>query len=131
MGVKEKYSRLIQLAKDSNVRNLDVNEENNVLYIAGTTTADTKDKIWNLYNQIDPDMRSADLVMNIDVEGGERVESAVGGDETYEIQPGDSLSKIAGKYSGLTWQKIYDANKDVIKDPDKVFPGQRIRIPKA
>jgi len=131
MGVKEKYSKLIQLAKDSNVRNLDVNEENNVLYIAGTTTADTKDKLWNLYNQLDPDMRSADLVMNVDVEGGERVESAAGGEETYEIQPGDSLSKIAGKHSGLTWQKIYDANRDVIKDPDKVFPGQRIRIPKA
>jgi nucleoid-associated protein YgaU len=49
----------------------------------------------------------------------------------YTIQSGDSLSKIAQKFYGnaADWQKIYNANKDLIKNPDKIFPGQKIVIP--
>jgi nucleoid-associated protein YgaU len=49
----------------------------------------------------------------------------------YSIQPGDSLSKIARKYYGnaADWQKIYNANKDKIKDPNMIYPGQKIIIP--
>ena len=49
----------------------------------------------------------------------------------YTIQSGDSLSKIAKRFYGNAgeWQKIYNANKDQIKDPDKIFPGQKIVIP--
>lgn len=49
----------------------------------------------------------------------------------YTIQPGDSLSKIAKKHYGNAdeWQKIYQANKEKIKNPDKIFPGQKIVIP--
>jgi len=49
----------------------------------------------------------------------------------YTIQPGDSLSKIAKRYYGNAgdWQKIYRANKDKIKDPNMIYPGQKIIIP--
>lgn len=49
----------------------------------------------------------------------------------YTIQPGDSLSKIAKKYYGnaAEWQKIHEANKSKIKDPNMIFPGQKIVIP--
>lgn len=50
----------------------------------------------------------------------------------YTIQKGDSLSKIAKETYGDTgsWQKLYDENKEVIgSDPNKIFPGQQIRIP--
>lgn len=51
--------------------------------------------------------------------------------KTYTIVSGDSLSKIAKREMGNAnaWQKIFEANKDVIKDPNKIFPGQKIRIP--
>lgn len=51
--------------------------------------------------------------------------------QTYEIQSGDSLSKIAKKFYGQAndWNKIYEANKDVIKDPNMIYPGQKIVIP--
>ncbi len=50
---------------------------------------------------------------------------------TYLVKSGDSLSKIAKREMGNAndWQKIFDANKDVIKDPNKIFPGQKIKIP--
>jgi len=121
MDLKDKYLKLIGYAQSSGVDNLSVIEKDNVLYISGTATTSVKDKIWEIYNEIDPDMRAGDLVLNIDIKAG--------GEEIYEIQPGDNLSKIAKKYPDMTWQKIFEANKDVIKDPDKIFPGQKIKIP--
>jgi nucleoid-associated protein YgaU len=49
----------------------------------------------------------------------------------YTIQSGDSLSKIARQFYGNAndWQKIYQANKDKIKDPNMIYPGQKIIIP--
>ncbi len=49
----------------------------------------------------------------------------------YEIQSGDTLSKIARKYyqDAMAYPKIFEANKEVIKDPNLIYPGQKIRIP--
>jgi nucleoid-associated protein YgaU len=49
--------------------------------------------------------------------------------QTYEVKAGDNLTKIAKNYSGITWKDIYEANRDLIKDPDKIFPGQVLKIP--
>ena len=51
--------------------------------------------------------------------------------EYYIIQSGDSLSKIAKKYyqDASAYPRIFDANKEVIQDADKIYPGQKIRIP--
>ena len=51
--------------------------------------------------------------------------------EYYVIQSGDSLSKIAKKYyqDAMQYPRIFDANKEVIKDADLIYPGQKIRIP--
>lgn len=49
----------------------------------------------------------------------------------YEVKSGDSLSKIAKREYGdaNAWNAIYEANRDILKDPDKIFPGQKLRIP--
>ena len=51
--------------------------------------------------------------------------------ETYEVKPGDSLSKIAKRHYGdaNAWKKIFDANTGILKDPNKIFPGQKLKIP--
>lgn len=51
--------------------------------------------------------------------------------EFYEIASGDTLSGIAKRYYGKAsaYTRIYDANRDIISDPDKIYPGQKIRIP--
>jgi nucleoid-associated protein YgaU len=48
-----------------------------------------------------------------------------------EVKPGDSLSKIAKQEYGDAnkWQLIFDANTDILKDPNKIFPGQKLKIP--
>jgi len=52
--------------------------------------------------------------------------------EYYEIQSGDTLSKIAKRVYGdaMAYKKIFEANREVIEDPDRIFVGQRIRLPK-
>lgn len=49
----------------------------------------------------------------------------------YTIQSGDTLSKIAKEYYGdaNAYTRIFEANREVIGDPDKIYPGQQIRIP--
>lgn len=51
--------------------------------------------------------------------------------EIYEIVSGDTLGGIAKKYYGNAskYVKIFEANKDIISDPNKIYPGQKIRIP--
>jgi nucleoid-associated protein YgaU len=51
--------------------------------------------------------------------------------EYYVIEKGDTLSAIAKKYYGKAsdYPRIFEANREVIKDPDMIFPGQKIRIP--
>ena len=121
MSLQDKYARLISYAKSNNVSDLSVTETGDVLHVSGKASAFVKDQIWNIYNQIDPDMRAGDMVLDI--------EALDGSEEIYEVKAGDSLSKIAAKYPGMTWQKIFDANKDTIKNPDLIHPGQQIRIP--
>ena len=54
------------------------------------------------------------------------------GEQTYTVQSGDNLSRIAGKFYGKQdWKRIYDANRDQLDDPDKIFPGQVLKIPAA
>ncbi len=53
------------------------------------------------------------------------------GGNTYTVQKGDSLSKIAKQHLGdaSAWKTIFEANRDVLDDPDKIFPGQTLKLP--
>lgn len=68
MALQEKYKPLIDAANAAGVSNLQVREQDNVLYIDGEAAGGKiKDQLWDVYNQVDPDFRSGDLVLNITV----------------------------------------------------------------
>ena len=56
-----------------------------------------------------------------------------GSEQSYTVVAGDSLSKIAKRFYGDAnkWQRIHEANRDLIKNPDLIYPGQKLRIPGA
>ena len=64
---------------------------------------------------------------------GTATAAAPAASQYYTIQSGDTLSKIAKEKYGdaNAYNKIFEANREVIGDPDKIYPGQRIRIPAA
>lgn len=51
----------------------------------------------------------------------------------YEVKSGDTLSKIAKQFYGDAnkYHQIFEANRPMLEDPDKIYPGQRLRIPAA
>ena len=51
--------------------------------------------------------------------------------KTYTVQPGDTLHKIARKYlgDGNAFMQIFNANRDQLTDPDKIKPGQVLKLP--
>lgn len=68
MALQDKYKELVDAANASGVANLQVREQDNVLYIDGEApSGQVKDELWNIYNKIDPDFRAGDLVMDINV----------------------------------------------------------------
>ena len=121
MDLQSKYRELIDAASTRGVSNLQVRQQENVLYIDGTApTNEAKQQLWDIYNRIDPDYRSGDLVMNLEL--------AEGATQEHVVAKGESLSKIGQKY-GVAWKEIYEANRDQIKDPDLIQPGWKLKIP--
>lgn len=123
MSIQEKYQSLIDMANSSNISGLNVTEGEGFIKIEGSApSADVKQRLWDEYGRLDPDYRSGDLVLNITAP-----EAA---ENSYTVQSGDNLSKIGSKY-GVSWQQIFEANRDKLSDPDKIYPGQELTIPSA
>src|SRR4030095_9560783 len=98
MALQDKYSELIRTAKSAGVQNLQVREKDNVLYIDGQAPSEAvKKQLWDVYGKLDPDYRSADVVMNITVNAN------APDTKEYEVVSGDNLSKI-GKRFGVSWK---------------------------
>lgn len=127
MSIQEKYQTLLELA-NQNGTSYELSEGDGVLHINGTAPSEeAKQQLWDEYNRIDPDYRAGDLMLNVSVGGAA---AGGGGGHTYTVESGDNLSKIGEKY-GITWQQIFEANKDILSDPDKIYPGQELKIPGA
>ena len=123
----EKYQSLIDMANQLGISGLQVVESDGVLQVDGVAaTAEAKQQLWDEYGRLDPNYRSGEVVLNINAPEG----SGASGGSTYTVQSGDSLSKI-GSRMGVSWQKIFEANRDKLDDPDKIQPGQELTIPQA
>lgn len=125
MSLQEKYQSVIDLANRSNISNLNVSEGEGFIKIEGSApSAEAKQALMDEWNRIDPNYRAGDMVLDVTAPDG------VGGPAatTYTVAAGDSLSKIGAKH-GVSWQKIFEANRNILDDPDKIQPGQELTIP--
>jgi nucleoid-associated protein YgaU len=80
--------------------------------------------VWTAIKAVDPVY--ADLTADISIDAALKVPETI-----YAVAPGDTLSKIAKHYYGdaNTYMKIFEANKDQLKDPNMIQVGQKLRIP--
>jgi len=129
MGLRDKYSHAILTAKNLRMQG-SADERDGKLYFKGTTqTQEEANQIWDAIKTV-PDW-STDIVADIKATGGGASASAGGGAQSYTVKAGDTLSKIAKEHLGdaNAYMKIFNANKDQLADPDKIKPGQVLKIP--
>lgn len=100
MTLQEKYKQLTDTATSEGISNLQVSEQDNVLHINGEAPSGAaKDKLWDIYNQIDPDYKAGDLLMDINVAAGAGTKAKVTTDESnLNIRKGPGTDQpIVGK----------------------------------
>jgi nucleoid-associated protein YgaU len=126
MGLRDTYAYAIQQSKGKFHGNAE--ERDGKLHFKGTVaTEDEKNEIWTAIKTI-PSWRD-DIVADIQVTGGPAAGAATA--RTYTVKAGDTLSAIAQEHLGSAgaYMKIFEANKDQLTDPDKIKPGQVLRLP--
>jgi LysM repeat protein len=133
VALREKYDRAIQTAKQLRFDG-SAQEREGKLHFTGTVNSeDEKNQIWNALKTV-PDWQK-DVVADIKVKPGAaqpgKAPAAGGPMQTYTVQSGDTLSGIAKKFLGNAnaYMDIFNANKDQLTDPDKIKPGQVLKIP--
>jgi nucleoid-associated protein YgaU len=130
MALREKYNHAIQTAKGFHMDG-SAEERDGKLHFKGTVqTQDEANKIWDAIKTIPT--WSQEVVADIRAVGPQQ--GAQGGaqsERTYTVKSGDTLSKIAKETLGNAnaYMDIFNANKDVLSDPDKIKPGQVLKIP--
>src|SRR3954469_18799490 len=127
MGLRDKYAYAIQTAKNFRMQG-SADERDGKLYFHGTVaTQDEANQIWDAIKTI-PEWRN-EIVADIKATGA----APAAAERTYTVRPGDTLSKIAKETLGSAnaYMEIFNANKDQLSDPDKIKPGQVLRIPQA
>ena len=128
MGLRDKYAYAIQTAKDVRMQG-SADERDGKLSFHGTTNTQAEaNKIWDAIKTI-PDW-SKEIVADIKATGGSGG-SAAAVESTYTVKAGDTLSKIANEKLGdaNAYMEIFNANRDQLSDPDKIKPGQILKIP--
>ena len=129
MGLRDTYAYAISTAKGKFDGKAE--ERDGKLHFVGSVkTEEEKNELWNAIKTI-PTWKD-DIVADIKVTGGGAAASAAAG-QTYTVKSGDTLSKIAKDRLGdaNAYMKIFSANKDQLSDPDKIQPGQVLKIPHA
>lgn len=132
MSLRDKYAWAIQTAKKNSMQG-SADEKDGKLYFHGTVNSpDQVNEIWNAIKTI-PDWRN-DIVADIKATGTGASAAASQPQqqsETYTVKAGDTLSKIAKEKLGdaNAYTEIFDANRDQLSDPDKIKPGQVLKIP--
>jgi nucleoid-associated protein YgaU len=127
MTLRDKYNHAIQVAKGFRMQG-SADERDGKLYFKGMVqNQDEVNKIWDAIKTV-PDWRN-DIVGEISIDPNAKAVSA----RTYTVKSGDTLSKIAKEHLGdaNAYMKIFEANKDQLSDPDKIKPGQVLKIPTA
>jgi len=134
--LRHKYDPVVRLmhARGVAIRTIEM-QGTKLLLRAEAPSADVKNAVWDEIKKVDPTY--ADLAADISVSAGAAAGqggpaggvSAPAG--SYTVKKGDTLSKISKQFYGdaNAYKKIFDANRDQLKDPDKIQPGQVLRIP--
>ncbi len=136
MGLREKYDHAIQTAKNFRMQG-GAEERDGKLHFKGTVaTQEEANKIWDAIKTV-PSW-SQEVVADIQATRqapaqtpGQTAPQGTAKEATYTVKAGDTLSKIAKEHLGNAnaYMDIFNANRDQLSDPDKIRPGQVLKLP--
>jgi len=142
----QKYQSVLHSMEQEHVQLQNVNMQDAKLFIRGVAPSEeAKNKVWDQIKLVDPSY--GDLIADISVDQSPQAGAPSGtqaaapsaspssratAGATYTVRPGDSLSKISKEVYGdpNQYMRIFDANRDKLKDPNKIQVGQQLSIPK-
>ena len=122
--VKAKYQAVLDLGEKLNIQNGDVSEDNGVLKVKGTAgTQYEKNLLWDAIKAAGGE-NPTDIMADIKV-ADESVYAR------HTVVSGETLGKIAKHYYGdaMKYKNIFEANSDILKNPDLIYPDQELIIP--
>jgi nucleoid-associated protein YgaU len=132
--LKQKYQSVLNAADQEHLQFQNLHVQDNKLFIRATAPSDeAKNKIWDQIKLVNPNMD--DIIADISVDAKAMGAAAGGGagqgGQSYTVKSGDNLSKISREFYGDAneYMKIFYANRDKLKDPDKIQVGQQLTIP--
>jgi LysM repeat protein len=136
MGLRDKYAHAVTTAKNLRMDGA-AEERDGKLHFNGTVNSeDEKNQIWDALKTI-PDWQK-EIVADIKVRPGFAKDptprqAPAAQHTTYTVQSGDTLSAIAKRFLGTAndYMEIFNANRDQLSNPDKITPGQVLKIPQS
>jgi LysM repeat protein len=131
--LKTKYDRALRTITETGVSLQNLHVQDNKLFIKGRAPSETaKNQVWTTVKGIDPAYADLSLDLTIDSSLPQPTAAAAAPSaQTYTVAAGDTLSKISKQFYGDAnkYMKIFEANRDTLKDPNLIQPGQVLKIP--
>ncbi len=137
--LKNKYHSALEIIQREGVQLTHLHVQDNKLFIQGAAPTETiKNDVWNQIKATDSTY--SDLICDLTVnpalasEKSQAAAASAGAAQTartYTVAPGDSLSTIAERFYGKAseYNRIFEANRDKLSNPDRISPGQQLVIP--
>ena len=132
--LKQKYQTVLTTADNEQIQFQNLHVQDNKLFIrAIAPSEEAKNKFWDQIKLVNPN--ADDITADITVDSSRAIGAAAGGGQgggqTYQVKSGDNLSKISKQFYGdpNEYMRIFYANRDKLKDPDKIQVGQQLVIP--
>ncbi len=132
--LRNKYQSVLNIADQERIQFHNLHVQDNKLFIKGTAPSEeAKNKFWDQIKLVNPNTDDINADINVDTSRAQA--ATVGGGsqnaQTYTVKSGDTLSKISKQFYGDAneYMRIFYANRDKLKDPDKIQVGQELNIP--
>ena len=137
--LKQKYDRALKTMTETGVHVQNLHVQDNKLFVRGTAPSEqAKNQVWTAIKSADATYADVTVELTIDPtlkapQASPNAGASAAAGNSYTVQSGDTLSKISKQFYGDAnkYMKIFEANRDMLSDPDKIKPGQVLKIPAA
>jgi nucleoid-associated protein YgaU len=141
MTLRDKYNHAIQVAKNLRMQGAADEKEGKLQFVGTVSSEDEKNQIWNAIKTVPDWQREVVADIRVAVVAAPKAAAAAApapaaaapSHVTYTVKAGDTLGQIAKEHLGNAnaYMEIFNANRDQLDDPDKIKPGQVLKIPKG